>query len=392
MHILHVTPYYTPAYTFGGVVRAVEGMAHALTARGHQITILTTDALSSDARYEGVDDEIIDGIRVIRCKNVSPFLRGKVNLSTPRRMRQTAQKVLSDVDVVHIHEFRTVENLLVTPVAYDLKKPIVLSPHGTLNLSTGRGRLKVGWDKLLSAGVALRIDHVVALVESELEDVQTLWQTFGRRQTPTQFSVIPNGIDSKDFASLPPANEFRIKYNLDDVPTILFMGRLHARKGVDVLIKAFKLANVDNSRLLIVGPDEGMLDTISSLADGDSRIVITGHLGGEERLNALSAGDVFVLPAVGEGLSMAVLEAMGAGLPLVLSHGCNMTDVEPNGAGYVVDVSPNAIADKLRLLLTDPDLRQQMGQASRNLIAQKYTWDKVALQLDSVYQQVAHVK
>lgn len=391
MHILHVTPYYTPAYAFGGVVRAVEGMAQALIASGHQVTVLTTDAFDQTSRYDGAEDEMIKGVRVIRCKNVSPSLRGKVNLSTPRRMRKIAQTLMPDIDVVHIHEFRTVENLLVTPVAHDFNKPIILSPHGTLNLGTGRSRLKVGWDKLLSAGVALRVDHVIALVEPELDDVQALWQTFGRRQIPTQFSIIPNGIHLDDFVTLPSADNFRAEYGLDDAPTVLFMGRLQARKGVDVLVKAFKLANVEKSRLLIVGPDEGLLDTVRSLAGDDKRIVITGYLAGEDRLKALSASDVFVLPAVGEGLSMAVLEAMGAGLAVVLSPGCNMTDVEPNGAGYVVEVSPEEIAKKLRLLLTDIDLRQQMGQASRQLIAQKYTWDQVATKLDSVYQQVIRV-
>jgi len=391
MHILHLTPYYAPAYAFGGVVRAVEGMAQALVAQGHQVTVLTTDALDQQSRYHRADDEVLNGVRVIRCANVSTSLRGKLNLSTPRHMRQVAQAILPDVDVVHIHEFRTVENLLVTPVAHDLNKPIVLSPHGTLNLSTGRSRLKVGWDKMLSAGVALRIDHVIALVEPELEDVQTLWQTFGRRQIPTQFSIIPNGIHLDDFSNLPPADDFREKYGLDDAPTVLFMGRLQQRKGVDILVKAFQLADVQDSRLLIVGPDEGMLDTVRALTDGDERIVITGYLGGDDRLKALSASDVFVLPAIGEGLSMAVLEAMGAGLPVILSHGCNMTDVEPNGAGFVMDVSPDAIADKLRLLLTDAGLRQQMGHASRQLITQKYTWEKVALKLDSVYQQVNRV-
>lgn len=388
MHILHLTPYYSPAYAFGGVVRAVEGMATTLVKRGHQVTVLTTDALDQHARWDGADD-IINGVRVIRCPNVSPFLRGKVNLSTPRQMRQTAQAILPDVDVVHIHEFRTVENLLVTPVAHDLNKPIVLSPHGTLNLTTGRSRLKIWWDILLSASVALRIDHVIALVEPELDDVQTLWKNFGRRQVPTQFSTIPNGIHLDDFTTLPLADDFRTTVNLHDAPTVLFMGRLQERKGVDVLVKAFKLANVENSRLLIVGPDEGMLEPVQALAESDRRIVITGYLGGEERLKALSAGDIFALPAVGEGLSMAVLEAMGVGMPVILSQGCNMTDVEPHGAGYVVDISPEAIAEKLRLLLTNAELRQQMGHASRQLIAQKYTWDKVALQLEAVYQQIA---
>lgn len=387
MHILHVTPYYTPAYAFGGVVRAVDGMATALVQRGHQVTVLTTDAYDHGSRYGGASDEVINGVRVIRCQNVSPTLRGKLNLSTPRGMKKITEAIMPTVDVVHIHEFRTVENLLVTPTAQAMNKPIVLSPHGTLNLSTGRSRLKIWWDKLLSSTVALRIDHVIALVQPELDDVQTLWQNFGRRQFPTQFSIIPNGIQLEEFQNLPSPAAFRTRYGLGDAPTVLFMGRLQQRKGVDVLVKAFQLADIADSHLLIVGPDEGILDTIQSLAADDSRIVITGYLSGEDRLSALSTADIFVLPAVGEGLSMAVLEAMGAGLPVILSHGCNMN---PHDGGYVVDISPDAIADKLRILLTDADLRLQMGQAAQHLIAQSYTWDQIAEQLEGVYRDVQH--
>lgn len=386
MHILHVTPYYRPAYAFGGVVRAVEGITMALAQRGHSITILTTDALDQSTRYDGADDEMIEGIRVIRRPNVSAFLRGRLNLSTPRSMKTTAGSLMPTIDIVHLHEFRTVENLLVTPVAQAHHKPIVLSPHGTLTQSTGRSQLKIAWDKFLSPAVAQRIDHVVALVEPELQDVRTLWQTFGRRQIPTEFSIIPNGINLADFENLPPADEFRSRYGLGTAPTVLYMGRLHARKGVDVLVKAFKLADVDDSRLLIVGPDEGMLESIRKLAGNDPRIVITGYLGGEERLQAMSAGDVFVLPAVGEGLSMAVLEAMGAGLPVILSPGCNMPDVETSGAGFVVEVNAEVIAEKLRAMLTHADLRQKTGQQAKALISQKYTWERVAGQLEAVYE------
>ncbi len=382
MHILHVTSYYRPAYAFGGVVRAVEGMATSLVARGHQVTVLTTDALDQQSRIIDPAEEIIDGVRIIRCPNVSPSLRGKLNLSTPRRMRKIAESIMPDIDIVHIHEFRTVENLLVTPVAFDHNKPIVLSPHGTINLTTGRSQLKAWWDKLLSASVALRIDHILALVQPELDDCQALWETFGRRQIPTEFNIIPNGINLNDLHPLPDARDFRAKYNLGDAPTVLFMGRLQARKGVDILVNAFKQADIENSRLLIVGPDEGMMDTVRELAGDNKRIVITGYLDGEERLQALSASDIFALPAVGEGLSMAMLEAMGAGLPVILSLGCNL---DPHDAGFVVDVDPTAIADKLRLLLTNGDLRNNMSQSAHDLITNHYTWGKIAAQLEAVY-------
>lgn len=384
MRILHLSPYYRPAYAFGGVVRAVEGLAGALAKRGHQVTVLTTDALDQKRRYGGAADEWIDGVRVLRRPNAAPWLRGRLNLSTPRGLKKTAAAVLPDVDVLHVHEFRTVENLLATPTAQSLNKPIVLSPHGTLALGTGRSRLKAGWDRLFSRRMARRVDHVIALTETELDDAKTFWQALVQPQMPT-FSVIPNGIHLRHFADLPDAADFRRRYDLGEMPTVLFMGRLQRRKGLDVLIQAFQQANVEHSRLLIAGPDEGMMKAIQALAAGDERIVVTGYLSGEERWRALAAGDVFALPAVGEGLSIAALEAMAAEMPVILSPGCNMNEVEAAGAGYVAAASADAFAAKLRLLLADSDRRARMGKAARQLIAQKYTWDTIAIQLESVY-------
>src|SRR5690349_17601118 len=117
MRILHLTPYYAPAYAFGGVVRSVEGMARALARRGHTVTILTTDALDQQSRYSGDLESVQDGVHVLRTPNVLPRMRGRYNLSTPNLMAKRAEEILPQVDVVHCHEFRTVENLLVTPIA-----------------------------------------------------------------------------------------------------------------------------------------------------------------------------------------------------------------------------------------------------------------------------------
>ncbi len=388
MRILHLTPYYHPAYAFGGVVRAAEGMAASLAAKGHQVTVLTTDALDQTTRSSEPAEETINGVRILRRPNLSTRLRGRLNLSTPRSMKRAAVSILPTVDILHVHEFRTVENLLVTPVARALGIPIVLSPHGTLNLSTGRGRLKTAWDRLLSPAVARRIDHVVALTETELSEVTEMWARFGKRQKPARFSVIPNGVHLKEFTELPSDARFRRRHGLGNAPTVLFLGRLQARKGVDVLVRAFQRAKVEDARLLIVGPDEGILSQVRALAAGDSRIVCTGYLGSGERLEALAASDVFALPARGEGLSVAVLEALAAGLPAVISPGCNMPEVETAGAGFVADATADAVAVKLRELLVDADLRARMGVAARQLVAERYTWERVGNQLELVYQQV----
>ncbi len=386
MHLLHLTPYYAPAYAFGGVVRSVEGMARALARRGHRVTILTTDALSQHERYAGADDETRDGVRVLRAANLFPALRGRYNLSTPATLRALAEALIPQGDVLHCHEFRTVENLIVTRIAAAAGKPMLLSPHGTLAQDTGRSSLKRAWDRLLSPAVARRFDHIIALTEAEQRDVQMLWPQFGRRRIPATFSVIPNGVDPAEYADLPGREAFRERHGLGTGPVCLFIGRLHARKGVGLLLEAFKQIDLPDARLLIVGPDEGQLDALRQQAD--ARTVITGYLGGAERLAAFAAADVLALPAVGEGLPMVVLEGMAAGLPAIVSPGCNLPEVAQYGAGIEVEPDVDQLVEALRRLLSDADERAAMSTAARRLVAEHFTWDGVAAALERCYQQV----
>ncbi len=385
MHILHLTPYYTPAYAFGGVVRSVEGMTQVLHQRGHRITVLTTDALDQTSRYANHAEEIINGIQVYRSPNVSPQLRGKVNLSTPNKMQALAQQILDDVDVLHCHEFRTIENLVVTPIAQQMKIPMILSPHGTLIHSTGRSRLKKAWDTLLSPALARRFDHVIALTHQELVDAQALWTQFGKRKIPAEFHIIPNAIDPTIYQRLPNADEFRQRYGIGDATVVLFMGRLQARKGVDLLAQAFIKADMPNTRLLIVGPDEGMQPTLESYHD--ERIILTGYLEGNERLQAYAVTDVFALPAIGEGLSMAVLEALASGIPVLISPGCNLPEVAEYEAGLIVDVEVDAIEQALKTLLSSSTKLHDIGLNGQDLVQEKFTWEQIAEQFETVYQQ-----
>lgn len=380
MHILHVSPYYAPAYSFGGVVSMLEGLTQAQVKAGHQVTVLTSDAYSLESRYQGELDTVQEGVRVFRCPNWVYSLR-RYNLDTPFSMAKQAKNIMPEVDIVHLHEFRTIENLLVTGIAEKHNKPVVLSPHGTLTYSTGRSALKSLWDKWLSPSVAKRIGHVMTLAESELEDAQATWEQFSSNP---DFSIVPNGVNLAQYANLPNESQFREKYNLGDALIVLFMGRLHQRKGVDVLAKAFKQANLSDVKLVIAGPDEGMRPLIESLAD--ENIILTGFLGGEERLSALASANLFVLPAIGEGLSMAVLEAMASGLAVLLSEGCNLPEAQEAHAGKIVLVDIDALAKALEDMFSDREALSQMGENAQNLIQEKFTWDIVASQMDAVYK------
>ncbi len=385
MHILHVTPYYAPAYAFGGVVRAVEGMAQASVARGHTVTVLTTDALNfAGGRITTPHTEALEGVRVVRVKNVLPVLRQRANLSTAW-LRGVARDLLKQCDVVHVHEFRTAENIQFLPMAHAFKKPICLSPHGTLAQHTGRSTLKSGWDALISPSLTPYISDIVCLTENEKVEAQALWQ----RITPllakqiSRWHVIPNGVNARQFAQLPLATPFRERWGLGDDPVILYMGRLHPRKGADKLAQAFINANLPHAKLVIAGGDEGLLDRLKSYQH--ENIVITGFLDGEARLEALSSASLFVLPAVGEGLSMAVLEAMACAVPVLLSPDCGFTDTEAQGAGRIVPPTIEALTSALTELLTYPQELKRMGENAQRWTKEAFSWEYIAEQLEMVY-------
>ena len=382
-HIVHLTPYYAPAYAFGGVVRAVEGLVRTLAGRGHRVTVLTTDA--HDLARHGVDpaDERIDGVRVLRAPNAIYPLR-RVNLSTPRGLARLAADVLAAADVLHVHEFRTTENLIVLPQAVRQGVPIVLSPHGTLATATGRGALKRAWDRLLSPRMMRQIAAAVGVHAEGAAGADARWPAAGPspRTAPNA-----HGIDPAPYAALDGA-AFRARWGLGDAVVCLFLGRLHARKGVEALARAFQQVAGPHVRLVIAGPDEGMLPTLHSLAAADPRIVLTGFLDGDARLGALAAADLFALPATGEGLSMAMLEAMAAGLPLLIAPGCHFPQAQSAGAGVIVPPEVEPLAAALRDLLADPARRQAMGAAARRLAVEHYAWDSIAAQWESVYAEL----
>ncbi|MCC7449185.1 MAG: glycosyltransferase [Anaerolineae bacterium] len=406
LHILHITPYYAPAWSYGGVVSAVTGLATAQAERGHRVTVLTTDALDAASRFtspsnlvkgeltaqltgspspqaeRGSGGEVNNGVHVIRCRNLSNMIRARYNLSLPIGFRRTFQRLIADADIVHTHELRTVENLLI-----GCQQPVVLSPHGTLPYGTGRSIIKRVWDRLFGQRLLRKIDHIAALTVAEADEARTLWQRLAVPFPGT--TIIPNGV-AADFTV---SGDLRPRYQLGDGPIILFLGRLHERKGLQYLIPAFSriIQAIPASRLLIVGPDSGMLESMQLLTTQlgiADRVVFTGMLTGADQQAALATAAVFVLPAVGEGLSMAALEAMAAGLPVILTPGCNLPGVETRGAGLLVERAVEPLATALQALLTDADRRRRMGKQGRAWVRESFTWPAVAAQTEALYRRL----
>jgi len=180
---------------------------------------------------------------------------------------------------------------------------------------------------------------------------------------------------------------------LDGQPYVVFLGRLHLQKGVDVLVDAFAQlrSNGRRCKLVLIGPDYGLLAALQKKIahyNLSQDVILTGPVFGRLKLSALAGAACFCLPSRQEGFSMAILEAMAVGVPVVISEGCNFPEVAEAGAGIVTQLDASKIADGLEYVLADAPRAALMGTHGRALVQSRYTWPEIAEQMLSAYASI----
>ncbi|HWP40249.1 MAG TPA: glycosyltransferase, partial [Tepidisphaeraceae bacterium] len=208
----------------------------------------------------------------------------------------------------------------------------------------------------------------------------------------------PNGVYLEEFDPLPPPGEFRaIHLELGNRPYVLFLGRLHPKKGLDYLAEAFTrvIRSGSDAALVVAGPDAGALESFLEqsrrlgIAD---RVLLTGLIWGRKKLAALVDAACFCLPSRQEGFSMAITEAMACQVPVVISQACHFPEVAQAGAGFVLPLDADAFANALNQLLRDQALRRQMGSAGRELVMTRFNWPTIAEHAVQAYARVLRAR
>ena len=207
--------------------------------------------------------------------------------------------------------------------------------------------------------------------------------------------VVPNGVDWERFRTLPPRGALRHKWGLGNAPIVLFLGRLHFKKGLDLLIPAFDALRheMPDAQLVIAGPEN---DDYGAKVRGwvrerglDRAVHFAGMLTGNDVVQAYVDADVFVLPSYTENFGITVAEAMACALPVVISDQVNIhAEVARAGAGLVTRCDAAEVAEALRSLLRDQPRRRTMGEAGRRLVHDRYTWPVIVDALTREYEAV----
>lgn len=211
--------------------------------------------------------------------------------------------------------------------------------------------------------------------------------------------LIPNGIHEQEFKELPSPEPFYQKFpHTFDKTLILFLARIDPKKGLDLLAPAFGkvYSQFPNSHLIVAGPDTiGFQSTVEDYFEKAgclNAVTFTGMLTGSMKHAALSATSAYVAPSYSEGFSMSVLEGMASALPCVITTGCNFPEAAIAKVAHVVEISSDAIANALIDCLSNPEQAKAMGDRAREFIFEKYTWDKIASQLQQVYSNILQQK
>jgi glycosyltransferase involved in cell wall biosynthesis len=294
--------------------------------------------------------------------------------------------------IIHSHGLWMHPGTVARKCASQARCPLVISPHGmlepwALNHSRWKKRL-AAWlfeDTNLQAASCLH-----ALCTQEAENLRR----FGLRNP---IAIISNGVDVGPVPLPAKAEQIIEKFPaMKGRKRLLFLSRIHPKKGLVNLLHAWKevAPGFQDWRLMIAGPDEvgheEQLKALSHSFGTDDSVCFPGPVYGEDKKALLSAVDAFILPSFSEGISMAVLEAAGAALPVMLTRQCNFPELAR--AGGAIEVSSEAMEIKagLQQLLGLSDMqRKTMGQRGRELMEHGYTWDNVARQMVRVYEWLA---
>lgn len=385
MRILHVIP--SLARRHGGPPKAARELCRELARMGHEVTIYTTDLDGNQRLDVAVDVPIRGEDEVVRWYFATQRsgLYG-VSLSLIRALRRN----LRSFDVVHIHTLYRFTSTVAAHYSRREGVPYIVRPHGTLDpFLFHRHRVR---KRVYEALFENRNLEQAAAVHFTADDEMKLAQSSGLRFRGV---VVPNGVDSKPTAD---RKQLREQSSRDWPATngkkvILFLGRLTFKKGLDLLAKAFgALARTRSDvHLLLAGPDdEGYGKRVRQWLDDEGvldRVTFAGMLEGERKEAAFAAADTFVLPSYTENFGIAVVEALAAGTPVIISNRVNIwREISDAHAGLIVNCDANELAQAIATLLDNAELRHDLAEAGKQLVADKFSWPKIAIKMTAIYR------
>lgn len=390
MKVLHVIPSVSPLR--GGPSEAVLQMVNALRLQGVDTDILTTNDHGEDVLNVPLYDPQAypeqAPVPVRFFPRFSPAISSIREFAFSKALTTWLWQHIGDYDLVHVHAIFSWASTAAMTIARLQNVPYIVRPLGQLchwSLQQGQ-RKKQLYLRLIERANLNHAQYLHFTSEQEQQEAATL----GLKSSSF---VLPHGLVMPP--PIPDARQhLRQSLNLpEDEPIILFLSRLHPKKGLDYLIPA--LAQVSHHRFTLVlagnaAPDyETRVQQLIQEAGLTARVRRVGFVTGEAKRQLLQGSDLFALTSHSENFGIAVLEAMANGLPVLITSGVALASlVKQFHLGWVTSCDRDAIADALQQFFADPVSAKQQGDCARTIVAQNYTWERIATNLIQQYQSV----
>jgi glycosyltransferase involved in cell wall biosynthesis len=397
MKVLHIVPWYEPAFATGGTASAVSTLCRALVKKGVEVIVYTTDD-DGKGGYLNVplNQEVnLGGVKVyyFRCD----FWWKKKRSFNSKGLIQKLKETQDKYDLIHISSSR----VWFEKDAYMLSKkrniPYIITPHASIMnfwvKEIGNPFLKYFYLKLIQEKVIKGAKAIHFLCEGERNS--SLKYLLNKESF-----IIPNGINIDDYKK-PFDKKTDIRNNLNipfDALLLLYTGRIHPQKNLDLLILSLseikKIGIKKEFYFLIIGSvsDKNYYESLIKMiknTEMDSKIKIFPPMNREDLKEFYWASDIMILPSKVEGISMSIIEALASSLPVLVSNRvANYKEIEQDKAGIVIEPTKEKITEALINIFKNPDILKQLSQNARKSAEKRYDINKVADLMIKAYEDV----
>jgi glycosyltransferase involved in cell wall biosynthesis len=379
--MLHVSAYFAPALQYGGPPASILGLCQSLQRAGVEVEVVTTTANGRDSLPPSPPGGVVyEGVPVRYVARAFPKRFFGARVGGP------LTAALARADVCHIHGVWHVPGCWAAHLARAAGVPYVVSPRGMLlpqAVERGRWRKAVAYalvERRNLCGAAL----LHATSEQEADAIRAL-------DLGVPIAVVANGVNFDDAHRATRGYRARLGIPTDAF-VVLFLGRMHRIKRLDLLADAFAAVRATHSsaHLVLAGHDEqnlvpGLLRRLSAHAD---RVHAPGEVTGPDKWALLKDADVTVQCSDSESFGLAVVESLAAGVPVIATRTCPWSELETRECGFWVEQTAPAIAGAIRTLADDPVRRRGMGERGALLAREQYGWDAIAPRMIHLYSGV----
>jgi glycosyltransferase involved in cell wall biosynthesis len=385
LRVLHVTPYFAPAFAFGGPPRSILALCRAQQAAGLDIEVLTTNANGNGSLPSRPEGTTFEGVPV----RYFPVAGPAMFLWAPMLLRALSQSA-SNAQVVHTHGLFNATTWQARWAAERARRPLVVSVRGMLE---PEARAHNEWRK---RGAWWLFDRRVCADASLLHTTSTRETATVRATVPHKAVVeIPNVVNVA-VGCADPGERAAMRQRLGigpQTPYVMFLGRLHPIKRLDLLGRAFAqvAAAHPDVRLVIAGDGDVRVRTQAEaeLGPANARTLWLGEVSDRERDALLAEAATLVLCSDSENFGMSVAEALSCGVAPVVTETCPWEILERERAGYWVPQTANAIAGALQQVLRSPEKSREMGQRGPRIVTEHFSAAAIGARWVDEYARLA---